>query len=149
MREEIYLETRNSKLEAEELIRRARLIKLLLMDCDGVLTDGRLELLENGDEQKTFHARDGQGISLFHRAGLHTGIISGRTSSAVERRAQDLGMTYVYQFAKNKTGALTEILSKAGVTADECAFIGDAACRIGGSGGRRRCRNQSGRTLRH
>ncbi|MDX6290877.1 MAG: 3-deoxy-D-manno-octulosonate 8-phosphate phosphatase phosphatase, partial [Blastocatellia bacterium] len=69
----------------EEIKRRARGIKLLLMDCDGVLTDGRLELLENGDEQKTFHARDGQGISLFHRAGLKTGIISGRTSSAVER----------------------------------------------------------------
>jgi 3-deoxy-D-manno-octulosonate 8-phosphate phosphatase (KDO 8-P phosphatase) len=125
MREEIYLETRNSKLETEELIGRARLIKLLLMDCDGVLTDGRLELLENGDEQKTFHARDGQGISLFHRAGLHTGIISGRTSSAVERRAQDLKMAYVSQYAKDKVKALAEILADAGVSEDECAFIGD------------------------
>ncbi len=51
------LETRNSKLETDELNRRARRIKILLMDCDGVLTDGRLELLENGDEQKSFHAR--------------------------------------------------------------------------------------------
>ncbi|HYR75766.1 MAG TPA: HAD-IIIA family hydrolase [Pyrinomonadaceae bacterium] len=119
------LETRNSKLETDDLNRRAQRIKLLLMDCDGVLTDGQLELLENGDEQKTFHARDGQGISLFHRAGLKTGIISGRTSSAVERRAQDLKMGYVRQYAKDKIEALEEILAAAGVSANECAYIGD------------------------
>ena len=90
-----------------------------------MLTDGQLELLENGDEQKTFHARDGQGISLFHRAGWKTGIISGRTSSAVERRAQDLKMAYVRQYAKDKVKALEEILALAGVSVDECAYIGD------------------------
>ena len=115
----------NSELHIAEVERRARRIKLLLMDCDGVLTDGRLELLENGDEQKTFHARDGQGISLFHRAGLKTGIISGRTSSAVERRAQDLGMTYVRQYARDKIEALDEILALAKVSLHECAYIGD------------------------
>ena len=115
----------NSDIQTVEVERRARRIKLLLMDCDGVLTDGCLELLENGDEQKTFHARDGQGISLFHRAGLKTGIISGRTSSAVERRAQDLEMAYVRQYAKDKVKALEEILALAHVTLHECAFIGD------------------------
>jgi 3-deoxy-D-manno-octulosonate 8-phosphate phosphatase (KDO 8-P phosphatase) len=115
----------NSDLHVAEVDRRARRIKLLLMDCDGVLTDGRLELLENGDEQKTFHARDGQGLSLFHRAGLKIGIISGRTSSAVERRARDLSMTYVRQYAKDKIKALDEILAEAGVSIDECAYIGD------------------------
>jgi 3-deoxy-D-manno-octulosonate 8-phosphate phosphatase (KDO 8-P phosphatase) len=115
----------NSDLHVAEVDRRARRIKLLLMDCDGVLTDGRLELLENGDEQKTFHARDGQGISLLHRAGLKTGIISGRISSAVERRAQDLGMVYVRQDAKDKIKALDEIMAEAGVSIDECAYIGD------------------------
>ena len=115
----------NLDLNNAEVGRRARRIKLLLMDCDGVLTDGRLELLENGDEQKTFHARDGQGISLFHRAGLKTGIISGRTSSAVERRARDLKMAYVRQYAKDKVKALEEIIAEADVTLDECAFIGD------------------------
>jgi 3-deoxy-D-manno-octulosonate 8-phosphate phosphatase (KDO 8-P phosphatase) len=115
----------NSDLHIAEVDRRARHIKLLLMDCDGVLTDGRLELLENGDEQKTFHARDGQGISLFHQAGLKTGIISGRTSSAVERRAQDLGISYVRQRAKDKIKALDEIMAEAGVSIDECAYIGD------------------------
>jgi 3-deoxy-D-manno-octulosonate 8-phosphate phosphatase (KDO 8-P phosphatase) len=115
----------NSALHISEVERRARRIKLLLMDCDGVLTDGRLELLENGDEQKTFHARDGQGIALFHRAGLTTGIISGRTSSAVERRARDLGMAYVRQEAKDKIEALEEILAAAGLEVDQCAYIGD------------------------
>jgi 3-deoxy-D-manno-octulosonate 8-phosphate phosphatase (KDO 8-P phosphatase) len=109
----------------EEIARRATGIKLLLMDCDGVLTDGRLELLENGDEQKTFHARDGLGISLFHRAGLRTGIISGRTSSAVERRARDLEMAYVRQYAKDKVKVLDEILTLARVSLRECAYIGD------------------------
>ena len=90
-----------------------------------MLTDGRLELLDNGDEQKTFHARDGQGISLFHRAGLKTGIISGRTSSAVERRAQELGMAYARQYAKDKIKALDEILAAAKVSLHECAYIGD------------------------
>ena len=100
------------------------------MDCDGVLTDGRLWLMADSDEQKTFHARDGQGISLCHHAGLKTGIISGRTSSAVERRAQDLKMSYVRQYAKDKVKALDEILAAAGVTADECAYIGDDVADI-------------------
>ena len=104
---------------------RAKLIKLLLMDCDGVLTDGLLWLTENDDEQKAFHARDGQGISLVHRAGLRTGIISGRKSMAVERRAHDLKMAYVHQFAKDKIKALEEIITEAAVSAEECAFIGD------------------------
>lgn len=95
------------------------------MDCDGVLTDGRLELLENGDEQKTFHVRDGQGIALLHRVGLKTGIISGRTSGAVERRARDLSISYVRQNAKDKIKALEEIMAEAGVTLDDCAYIGD------------------------
>ena len=111
--------------EAEDVAARARGIKLLLMDCDGVLTDGRLWLTPDGDEQKAFHARDGQGISLLHRAGVQTGIITGRTSSAVDRRAQDLKMAHVRQYAKDKVKALEEILSEAGVTTNECAYIGD------------------------
>ena len=68
-----------------EIQERAARIKLLLMDCDGVLTDGRIWVLEEGGDQKTFHTRDGLGIELLHRAGLKSGIISGRTSDAVER----------------------------------------------------------------
>ena len=101
------------------------------MDCDGVLTDGRLLLTAGGDEQKTFHVRDGQGIALLHRGGIKTGVISGRTSTAVERRAQELSIAYVRQGVKDKTKALEEILADAGIPADECAYIGDDIADIG------------------
>ena len=109
----------------EDLLARARRVKILLMDCDGVLTDGRLWLTEDFDEQKAFHARDGQGISLMHRAGLRTGIITGRKSAAVDRRAHDLKIAFVHQFAKDKIEALNKITAEAGVTAEECAYVGD------------------------
>ena len=104
---------------------RASRIKLLLMDCDGVLTDGRIWLFENGEEQKGFHTRDGLGIELWHRAGLKSGIISGRKSSAVERRARGLGMSFVVQGVTEKVRAFTETVVEAGVTNEEVAFIGD------------------------
>lgn len=120
----------NSQTQTGDVNERAQRIKLLLMDCDGVLTDGRLWLMSDGDEQKAFHARDGQGISLLHHAGLHTGIITGRQSSAVDRRAQDLKMSYVRQYAKDKIKALEEILAEAGVAKNECAYIGDDVADI-------------------
>lgn len=105
--------------------RRAANIKLLLMDCDGVLTDGRIELLENGDEQKTFHTRDGHGLVLLHRAGLKSGIISGRTSSFVERRASELGITFVHQGTWNKLNDFNEVVAACGCSDEQVAFIGD------------------------
>src|SRR5882724_8010120 len=105
--------------------RRAAQIKLLLLDCDGVLTDGRLMLLENGDEQKLFNVRDGQGLVLLHRAGLRSGIVSGRRSSFVERRAQELGITYLRQGSHDKVRDFVELLNEAEVQADEVAFVGD------------------------
>jgi len=108
-----------------DIVSRASRIKLLLMDCDGVLTDGRIWLTPDGDEQKSFHARDGQGISVWHRAGFKSGIISGRASSGVERRAHELKMQYVHQFSKNKVIALEEVVADANVSLDECCFVGD------------------------
>ncbi len=110
---------------SEDLAARLKRIKLLLMDCDGVMTDGRLWLTPDGDEQKAFHARDGQGISVWHRAGYLSGIISGRASSGVERRAHELKIKYVHQYAKNKVVPLEEIAADANVAFDECCFIGD------------------------
>ena len=104
---------------------RAARIKLLLMDCDGVLTDGRIWLFENGEEQKGFHTRDGLGIDLWHRAGLSSGIISGRVSSAVERRAKGLGMSFIWQGCEDKERVFAETLTQAGVTNAEVAYIGD------------------------
>ncbi len=111
--------------ELVELERRAARLKLVLMDCDGVLTDGRIMLVDEDDEQKNFHTRDGHGLVLLHRAGLRSGIISGRTSRAVERRARDLGITYVRQGTWNKLTDFAEVLSEAGVIALETAYIGD------------------------
>ena len=104
---------------------RAARIKLLLMDCDGVLTDGRIWIFENGEEQKGFHTRDGLGIDLWHRAGLQSGIISGRTSSAVETRARTLGMSFIVQGHENKIKAFADTLAHAGVIKSEVAYIGD------------------------
>lgn len=95
------------------------------MDCDGVLTDGRIWLTADGEEQKAFHVRDGQGIKLLHDAGIKTGIISGRSSRATERRAQDLGIMHVRQGVDEKMHAMEEIMSEAGVSDEECAYIGD------------------------
>lgn len=105
--------------------RRASHIKLLLMDCDGVLTDGQLMLLENGDEQKLFNVRDGQGLVLLHRAGLKSGVISGRRSSFVERRARELGINYLRQGSPDKIKDFTELLIEAQVEEQEVAFVGD------------------------
>jgi 3-deoxy-D-manno-octulosonate 8-phosphate phosphatase (KDO 8-P phosphatase) len=110
----------------DEIERRAARVKLLLMDCDGVLTDGRITLLENGDEEKSFHTRDGHGLVLLHRAGLQSGIISGRTSSAVERRARDLGIRHVRQGTWDKIKDFAEVIAAAGGIAEsEIAYIGD------------------------
>ena len=105
--------------------RRASHIKLLLMDCDGVLTDGRLWLLKNGDEHKSFNAQDGLGLHLFHKAGLKSGIISGRKSDALARRARDLDVEFLRQGDPQKIKAFEEVLRLAAVEEDEVAFIGD------------------------
>jgi 3-deoxy-D-manno-octulosonate 8-phosphate phosphatase (KDO 8-P phosphatase) len=104
---------------------RASRVGLLLMDCDGVLTDGRIELIGSDDEQKSFHARDGHGLVMLHRAGIRTGIISGRTSSLVVRRAAELGMEFVRQGTHTKTVDYAEILESAGVEPAATAYIGD------------------------
>ncbi|HEX8160577.1 MAG TPA: HAD hydrolase family protein [Pyrinomonadaceae bacterium] len=109
----------------DEITRRAARVKLLLLDCDGVLTDGRITLLGDGDEQKSFHTRDGHGLVLLHRAGLQSGVISGRTSSALERRARDLGIGHLRQGTHDKIVEFREVLAAAGVSEDETAFVGD------------------------
>ncbi|HEV2885028.1 MAG TPA: HAD family hydrolase [Pyrinomonadaceae bacterium] len=108
-----------------DIERRASHIKLLLMDCDGVLTDGRLWLTNDGDEQKTFNTKDGLGLDLFRRAGLKSGVITGRSSQALARRAEELGVEFVRQGDAYKVDAFEEVLREAKVDEDEVAFIGD------------------------
>jgi 3-deoxy-D-manno-octulosonate 8-phosphate phosphatase (KDO 8-P phosphatase) len=109
-----------------EIIARAKKIKLLLMDCDGVLTDGRLYFTERGEEMKVFHVRDGQGLSLWHRAGFRSGIISGRDAKKIlEKRATELGIDYIKACSLDKAKDFEDILQDAKVTPEETAYIGD------------------------
>ena len=108
-----------------EVQKRAARIKLLLMDCDGVLTDGRIWLFENGEEQKGFHTRDGLGIELWHRAGLKSGIISGRTRVLLRVVLKGWACRSSCRELKTKCRAFTETVAQAGVTNEEVAFIGD------------------------
>ena len=112
-------------LEPAEVERRAARVKLLLLDCDGVLTDGRITLVGEADEQKSFHTRDGHGIVLLHRAGLRTGVISGRTSAALDERARELGMHFVRQGTWDKVRDYEEVLAEAGVGGEEVGYVGD------------------------
>ena len=105
---------------------RARKIKLLLMDCDGVLTDGRLYYTVSGEQMKVFNVRDGQGIVSWHKAGFRSGIVSGRDAKKIlEARATELGMHYIKARSHDKAKDFLDILQDAKVTSDEVAYIGD------------------------
>jgi YrbI family 3-deoxy-D-manno-octulosonate 8-phosphate phosphatase len=103
----------------------AKRIKLLILDVDGVLTDGRITFTSAGDEVKSFNVRDGHAIKMAMRAGLDVALITGRESSIVSRRADELGIRLVYQGALEKMGALKEIVMETGVEPEQIAYMGD------------------------
>ena len=103
----------------------ARKVRLLLMDCDGVLTDGRLYYGESGEELKVFDVQDGLGIVRWHREGNHSGLISGRSSPIVDKRAKELGMQFVVQGSKDKLWDARTICDELGLGFSETAYIGD------------------------
>ncbi len=110
----------------KEIIERAGKIKLLLMDCDGVLTDGKLYYSESGEAMKVFHVRDGQGLISWHKAGFRSGIISGRNAKKIlESRVTELGTHYIKAGSLNKAKDFADILQDAKVASDEVAYIGD------------------------
>jgi YrbI family 3-deoxy-D-manno-octulosonate 8-phosphate phosphatase len=101
-------------------------IKLLLMDCDGVLTDGRLYFSAEGEAMKVFDVRDGQGIVSWHRAGYKSGIISGRGArEIIQKRADELGIEFVRVGSSNKVAHCEEIISSLGIGAHNVAYVGD------------------------
>ncbi|HTH39031.1 MAG TPA: HAD hydrolase family protein [Pyrinomonadaceae bacterium] len=101
-------------------------IELLLMDCDGVLTDGRLYFSPAGEAMKVFHVRDGQGIVQWHKAGFLSGIITGRDSENILKiRADELGMRFLRVRSEDKIKDLGSILGEIGLSADQTAYIGD------------------------
>jgi len=109
---------------------RAADIRLLVLDVDGVLTDGRLYFTARGEEMKTFHVRDGAGIVQLLRAGVQVGVISGRDSPAVERRMTELGVTYVRQGVADKLTALNELLAILNLSSQATACIGDDSADV-------------------
>ena len=106
---------------------RARLapIKLVIFDVDGVLTDGRIIIDDEGNETKFFHVRDGHGLKLLQRAGLKAALLTGRQSRVVLLRAAELGIELIYQGAKNKLEPYEKILKDLSLTEAEVAFAGD------------------------
>lgn len=108
-----------------ELKVRAARIKLLLLDVDGVLTDGRLYFSNQGEESKTFSTLDGHGIKMLQKTGVKVGIITGRTSNLVAKRASDLGIEILVQGREDKWNAVQEVLHTHPMELDEIAFMGD------------------------
>jgi 3-deoxy-D-manno-octulosonate 8-phosphate phosphatase (KDO 8-P phosphatase) len=100
-------------------------IKLLILDVDGVMTDGRITYDNNGEESKSFDVKDGHGLKLLQRAGIKVGIITGRKSAVVERRAAELSIDLVYQGVKDKRVPFNEILKKQSLLPEEVAYVGD------------------------
>ena len=104
---------------------RAKRVRLLLLDVDGVLTDGRLAFDGAGREIKFFHIRDGQGIRFLQQAGIKVGIVTGRRSKAVDFRARELEMAPVLQNVRDKARALEAILRKENLQAEQVCYVGD------------------------
>ena len=100
-------------------------IKVLALDVDGVLTDGSLTFSQNGEELKTFNAKDGQGIVCLNKAGFITVIITARKNGTVEHRAKNLGIKELHQGVKFKLPVLEQILEKYNLTFDNVAYMGD------------------------
>lgn len=100
-------------------------IRLLVLDVDGVLTNGDIIIAADGAESKQFNTHDGHGIRMWQRAGLKTALLSGRFSEPTKHRAEQLGIDYCFQDCHDKLPILTELLDNAGITASQVAYIGD------------------------
>ncbi|MBL6985956.1 MAG: 3-deoxy-manno-octulosonate-8-phosphatase KdsC [Methylobacter sp.] len=107
------------------LVEKTKKLKLLILDVDGVLTDGKLFFDNDGNEYKSFHAQDGHGIKMLRQTGVEVAVISGRKSKSVALRMKNLGIEYVYQGHENKIAAFNEIIERIGITPDQAAHVGD------------------------
>lgn len=111
-------------LSAEASARAAK-IRLMIFDIDGVMTDGSLHYMADGEAIKTFHVHDGLGIKLLQQSGVPTAIITARQTEIITKRARDLGIAHVMQGVHDKRVGFETMLEKLGLTADECGFLGD------------------------
>lgn len=109
----------------DEVLARAKKIKVVIFDVDGVMTDGGLMIGDDGQEYKTFNSHDGLGMKLLKKSGIQMAIITGRTSQVVKKRAESTGIEYFYQGVEDKLVAFNDLVKKLGVSPEETAFIGD------------------------
>ena len=100
-------------------------IRLLVMDVDGVMTDGKITYTSDGQELKSFNIKDGLGIKRAQASGIETAIITGRTSPMVERRARELGIAHLVQGREDKLAALSDLVDQMNLSLDQVAYIGD------------------------
>lgn len=114
-----------SELLSPELQARFKNIKLLVLDVDGVMTNGGLTIGDDGQEYKTFHSHDGLGMKLLKATGVNLAIITGRTSNVVKKRAESTGVAHFYQGAEDKLVAFNDLIKISGLEESQCAFMGD------------------------
>lgn len=109
----------------QDILEKAKKIKLVVFDVDGVLTDGSITINDDGHESKTFHTRDGHGMKLLQFTGVEIGIISGRSTKTVEHRMKSLGIKHVYQGKLVKLPVFEQLIEDLGLTPEQCAYVGD------------------------
>ena len=108
-----------------DILEKAKQIRLVILDVDGVLTDGSLYVGDDGEEYKAFNSRDGHGMTMLQQNGIKIAIITGRVSKVVEYRMSELGIQHVFQGRKEKLSAFHELLSRLDITAQDTAYVGD------------------------
>jgi 3-deoxy-D-manno-octulosonate 8-phosphate phosphatase (KDO 8-P phosphatase) len=124
-RHSIHLRRLAVGISMQHILEKARKIRLVIFDVDGVLTDGSLYLTDGGEEIKAFNSHDGHGIKMLRASGVKVAIITGRESRCVDLKAKDLGITLVYQGAKIKLPVFETLLKKLELDASACAYVGD------------------------
>jgi 3-deoxy-D-manno-octulosonate 8-phosphate phosphatase (KDO 8-P phosphatase) len=115
----------NQVIAMEEVLNRAKNVKLIIFDVDGVLTDGSLFYGDDGQEYKAFNSRDGHGMKMLQETGVQIGIITGRTSEVVLHRMKNLQVQHIYQGRLEKLPAFEELIGKLGIAPEHVAYVGD------------------------
>ena len=108
-----------------DVLAKAKQVKLLLFDVDGVLTDGHLLFSDNGQQYKVFYTRDGHGMKMLQNSGVDIGIITGRNSQAVVYRMQELEIKHIYQNCDDKVSVFESLVSLLGISHEQTAYVGD------------------------
>lgn len=109
----------------QDAFERARRIRLVVLDVDGVMTDGSLYLCDDGQEYKAFNTQDGLGMKLLKASGVELAIITGRTSNVVTKRAESTGVAHFFQGVEDKLAAFEQLTRELGLDHEQCAFVGD------------------------